>query len=174
MRELLSRTSRTFALAIPLLPEPSRATISLAYLLLRIADTMEDATNWARDERVDHLSEFADLLGRPNPERAEINSAAWLRAAPVSDRACLDLLAEARNLIHYLERLSPEVRDIVVSHVKRATIGMRDTLVSAEPDGSVRFRALSELRAYCYVVAGIVGEMLTALIFRTMPQSFPK
>jgi farnesyl-diphosphate farnesyltransferase len=164
MRELLSRTSRTFALAIPLLPEPSRATVSLAYLLLRIADTMEDASNWDRDERVRRLSELADLLAAPSAERATVSSSAWLRHAPVSDRATLDLFAEARTLIGYLEQLSPDVRDIVVAHVTRTTLGMRDTLMSsAEPNGTLRLRALSELRAYCYVVAGIVGEMLTAL-----------
>jgi farnesyl-diphosphate farnesyltransferase len=163
MRELLSRTSRTFALAIPLLPEPCRATVSLAYLLLRIADTMEDASNWNRDERVERLTELADLLSAPSAARATVTSSAWLRHAPVSDRASLDLFAEARTLIGCLEHSSPQVRDIVVAHVTRTTLGMRDTVASSEPNGALRFRALSELRAYCYVVAGIVGEMLTAL-----------
>ena len=36
---LLVRTSRTFALAIPLLPEPLRREVGVAYLLFRIADT---------------------------------------------------------------------------------------------------------------------------------------
>ena len=40
--QLLERTSRTFALSIPLLPEPARREVTLAYLLLRIADTLED------------------------------------------------------------------------------------------------------------------------------------
>jgi phytoene/squalene synthetase len=32
-----------FALAIPLLPEPTRNRVGIAYLLFRIADTFEDA-----------------------------------------------------------------------------------------------------------------------------------
>src|SRR4051812_37988052 len=44
---LLLRTSRTFALAIPELPEPLRREVGVAYLLFRIADTFEDANRWA-------------------------------------------------------------------------------------------------------------------------------
>ena len=43
---LLAETSRTFALTIPLLPEPTRRETTVAYLLFRIADTLEDATLW--------------------------------------------------------------------------------------------------------------------------------
>src|SRR5580658_3414801 len=45
---LLLHTSRTFALAIPQLPEPLRREVGVAYLLFRIADTFEDATRWPR------------------------------------------------------------------------------------------------------------------------------
>ncbi len=37
---LLAETSRTFALAIPLLPEPTRHEVGVAYLLFRVADTL--------------------------------------------------------------------------------------------------------------------------------------
>ncbi|MBK8057261.1 MAG: squalene/phytoene synthase family protein [Gemmatimonadetes bacterium] len=37
------------------------------------------------------------------------------------------------------------------------------TFVSRETDGPVHLRDLADLRAYCYTVAGIVGEMLTEL-----------
>ena len=59
---LLAETSRTFALSIPLLEEPTRHQVTLAYLLFRIADTFEDAETWPRDRRVRALGEFARLL----------------------------------------------------------------------------------------------------------------
>ena len=40
--EVLPGVSRTFALTIPRLPEPLRASVTNAYLLCRIADTIED------------------------------------------------------------------------------------------------------------------------------------
>jgi len=46
VEELLEKTSRTFALSIPVLPEPTRRQVMIAYLLFRIADTFEDAAHW--------------------------------------------------------------------------------------------------------------------------------
>ena len=39
LRPLLQKTSRTFALTIPLLPEPLQTDVVVAYLLFRIIDT---------------------------------------------------------------------------------------------------------------------------------------
>ena len=50
--DLLLETSRTIALTIPLLPEPTRRAVCLSYLLFRVSDTFEDASRWARDDRV--------------------------------------------------------------------------------------------------------------------------
>jgi phytoene/squalene synthetase len=44
--DLLLKTSRTFALSIPMLPEPTRRHVGIAYLLFRVADTFEDAALW--------------------------------------------------------------------------------------------------------------------------------
>ena len=60
--DLLEKTSRTFALSIPLLPEPTRREVAVAYLLFRIADTFEDAELWAPEERCRALGDFAELL----------------------------------------------------------------------------------------------------------------
>jgi hypothetical protein len=65
--ELLEKTSRTFALSIPLLPQPTRRQLGVAYLLFRIADTFEDAVDWPNDRRIAALREFEDLLKIPEP-----------------------------------------------------------------------------------------------------------
>ena len=59
---LLERTSRTFALSIPLLPEPTRLATTLAYLLFRLADTFEDAAVWPRARRAEALTDLLALL----------------------------------------------------------------------------------------------------------------
>ena len=43
LQELLVATSRTFALCIPMMPGMLRDALGLGYLLLRNADTIEDA-----------------------------------------------------------------------------------------------------------------------------------
>ena len=49
LETLLAKTSRTFALSICFLPEGLRRDVTIAYLLFRIADTLEDADRWPRD-----------------------------------------------------------------------------------------------------------------------------
>jgi len=66
--DLLEKTSRTFALSIPMLPEPTRRHVAIAYLLFRVADTFEDAVRWPRAERLAALDELDRLLTRPGGE----------------------------------------------------------------------------------------------------------
>ena len=65
LEQLLIATSRTFALAIPLLPEPTRLEVTLSYLLFRVADTFEDAASWPRALRIEALAQFDRLLADP-------------------------------------------------------------------------------------------------------------
>ena len=87
---LLLKTSRTFALSIPVLPEPTCREVTVAYLLFRIADTLEDATQWSQARQVQelarhHQSRFAldDALGsaRKAVERSPKFAFAWARLA---------------------------------------------------------------------------------------------
>ena len=59
---LLQETSRTFALAVPLLSGRTRLSVGLAYLLFRCADTLEDAAAWSIEERKIALGAFARML----------------------------------------------------------------------------------------------------------------
>ena len=67
LEQLLIATSRTFALAIPLLPEPTRREVTISYLLFRVADTFEDAASWPRALRIEALERFDQLLENPGP-----------------------------------------------------------------------------------------------------------
>ena len=52
---LLQTSSRTFALTIPLLNEPTRREVTVAYLLFRVADSLEDSTRWPRPRKLEEL-----------------------------------------------------------------------------------------------------------------------
>ncbi len=72
LADLLEKTSRTFALSIPVLPEPTRREVMIAYLLFRIADTFEDAAHWPPEKRIAAIGDFNALLtsySRPEAER---------------------------------------------------------------------------------------------------------
>lgn len=167
--ELLEKTSRTFALAIPLLPEPTLGTVRLAYLLFRIADTLEDAEAWPRARRLAGLDEFARLLKAPKAEAALRMSRSWLAVPPTRHEAYLELLQALPQVMAEVEALGAGEREIVLYHSLRTTQGMERILEGSDEQGRVRLTSLDDLRHYCYVVAGIVGELLTELFVHDAP-----
>ena len=62
LQAFLQKTSRTFALTIPMLPARLRREIGVAYLLFRVIDTFEDATAWPPARRMEALDEFVAML----------------------------------------------------------------------------------------------------------------
>lgn len=168
--DLLRKTSRTFALAIPLLPEPTQRAVSLAYLVFRIADTLEDATEWERTERVAALGDLATVLGALDIDRLRTLRDAWMKRPPTSHAGYLELLEKSPDVFREIAALDPRARDIVVKHAVRTTEGMARIVASASERGELSLGTVAELREYCYVVAGIVGELLTDLFLNDSPR----
>lgn len=173
LEQLLIATSRTFALAIPLLPEPTRHEVTLSYLLFRIADTFEDATDWPRERRVEALEQFARLLEQPDPEAAAELSRRWAEEVPCEQPAYRDLLAEVPAVLAAFFALSPEAMDLIRVYTARTARGMAGFVARVSPEGELRLTDLADLKDYCYVVAGIVGELLTELFLLENPALAP-
>ncbi len=169
VEEHLARTSRTFALAIPWLPPELRHSVGVAYLLFRVADTLEDAARWDAHRRIEALRRFMALLESPEPAQAEALGHALCAARPVDHEGYLALLAALPGVLEELGRVAPAPRAVIASHVGRTARGMAELTASAE-GGAIKLRTLDELRSYCYVVAGIVGEMLTELFVLHEPR----
>jgi len=168
---LLERTSRTFALAIPLLPRPLDSSVTVAYLLFRIADTFEDATVlWTRELRLRALDDFDRLLEDPRTQRAEALAAGWLEPPPTEHAGYLDLLRQTPEVIGELLRMPQAVRAVMSRHTRRTARGMAGFVRRSAEVGEIELHDLADLEAYCYVVAGIVGEMLTDLFLLQLPQ----
>jgi farnesyl-diphosphate farnesyltransferase len=166
---LLLRTSRTFALAIPELPEPLRREVGVAYLLFRIADTFEDATRWPRGDRLAALAAFDDLLRAPSIPEATRLANAWVDARPCDHDGYLELLAAVPGVIGELLAITPRRRAAIVRHTLRTSEGMASFVSASTEDGNLRLSALPDLQHYCYIVAGIVGELLTELFLDFAP-----
>jgi farnesyl-diphosphate farnesyltransferase len=166
---LLQRTSRTFALAIPELPEPLRREVGVAYLLFRVADTFEDATHWPRADRLSALAAFDHLLQEPSRDEAARLAAAWVAARPCDHEGYLELLGALPGVLAELDGFKPTRRAAIVRHTLRTSEGMAGFVAAGTEDGSLRLAALGDLQHYCYIVAGIVGELLTELFLDFTP-----
>lgn len=158
---LLQETSRTFALAVPLLAEPTRFEVGLAYLLFRCADTLEDAATWSFEERRTALDAFARMLD-DGADAGVVKD--WLAREVTNHAGYRHLLGLTPELLAELDR-QPNA-SILRHHTRRTTVGMRDMVEPAAKG----LQSLEELRGYCYIVAGIVGELLTDLFVADAPQ----
>ncbi|MEZ4648403.1 MAG: squalene/phytoene synthase family protein [Candidatus Eisenbacteria bacterium] len=173
-RELLPTVSRTFALTIRVLPGALRDTVTVAYLLCRLADVVEDATGLDPDLRVATLEAFADVLhaspsGAPSDGRAAELSLS-LRPAeslPLSDPHARRLLGERGIVFRAYCALGTEERRIVARWVEDMSRGMAGFVarerVCRDDAPAYRLETAAELRDYAYYVAGTVGHLLTDL-----------
>jgi len=159
--DLLEKTSRTFALSIPMLPEPTRRHVGIAYLLFRVADTFEDALRWPRAKRLAALDDLLRLLETPGGEQGAATR--WLADAPVSHTGYLQLLRETPAVMEAYWAVPATARAVLRRDLLRTVSGMAGFVRRGDLRGNLRLTSLRELRDYCYVVAGIVGEMLTEL-----------
>jgi farnesyl-diphosphate farnesyltransferase len=159
---LLQGCSRTFALTIPLLNEPTRCEVTVAYLLFRIADIFEDSTAWPRQKKSAQLRQLAGFLEDPSSRSAQTLAAEWKSQPPLPFPSYLELLGEFPAVVQAAQSLSPRAWSLVATHTCRTCRGM-SSFVDREEEGNLRLTDLADLRSYCYAVAGIVGEMLTEL-----------
>jgi len=166
---LLGETSRTFALTIPLLPEPTRFEVTVAYLLFRVADTLEDATLWPARHKRAELARLGGVLRAVRHDEAERLAAGWTERPPCDHAGYRALLLAFPEVLDSLERLSPAAREAIREHLGR-TIERMAGFVGQDADRGPTLRDLADLRSYCYAVAGIVGEMLTELFLLGRPQ----
>ncbi len=162
LSELLVRTSRTFALAIPCLPYPVRRQVTVAYLLFRIADTIEDGVFLDRTEKLAALDSFDRLLcaaADMHPKDVRLD----LPRPPSDNPDYLTLLDELPLVTNSVMAFGPEIRDAILRGTRTSIAGMQRFIAAGTAEGAIRIRSLGDLRDYCYVVAGVVGEMLTEL-----------
>ena len=172
LAKLLEKTSRTFALSIPVLPEPTHREVMIAYLLFRIADTFEDAAHWEPEKRIQALSDFRLLLGNPSRPEAERLARQWSAANPAEHAGYRELIAEVPDVLDAFFALPPGAVESVRHHVSRSAEGMA-AYVARTRGGQLVVKDVPDLKAYCYQVAGIVGEMLTELFLLDRQQLAP-
>jgi farnesyl-diphosphate farnesyltransferase len=163
--QILPHVSRTFALTIPQLPPRLKTAVTNAYLLCRIADTIEDEPALSPADTLALLEGFkAVVAGRGD---------AGALAADVEKRLSSRTLATERDLIVNMARvlnvtasLSPPQRLAIQRCVDLMCYGMPRFQSATSLEGLAR---RSDLDEYCYYVAGVVGDMLTELFCEYSP-----
>lgn len=157
--EALRGVSRTFALTIPQLPGPLRDVVGNAYLLCRITDSIEDEPGLTPPQKRRFASRFVDVVeGRADAEDFGRELGALL--SPSTTASERELVANTPKVIRITTGFGEGQRRALVRCVRIMAEGMS---AFQQLDTSGGLRDLRELDRYCYVVAGVVGEMLTEL-----------
>jgi farnesyl-diphosphate farnesyltransferase len=156
-RDVLPAVSRTFALSIRVLPGPLGRAVLAAYLLCRIADTLEDEPTLPAKEKAVLLDELALCF-----EDSSAADAFPSLVENLTGDAAHVRLAQNTDLVFVLYRSLPVGTQIHVRRwVSEMILGMRK-FVLLYPHG-IRIQSLEEYKEYCYYVAGTVGYLLTDL-----------
>ncbi len=157
-QQWLDVVSRSFALCIPQLDRPFRDHVALAYLLFRVLDTVEDAPFRERATQQRQFGRLRSFL-RGTPSRAEIEAFVAAFPAELTDGE-RSLLGETGALLDEAHGLPASIRDATFGALDRMAVGMAAYTRRAAP---MRLVDLEDVSRYCCFVAGIVGEMLTAV-----------
>ncbi|MEM7541299.1 MAG: phytoene/squalene synthase family protein [Pseudomonadota bacterium] len=156
---ILQGVSRTFALTIPQLPEPLCRAVSNAYLLCRIADTIEDDAGFDFATKKAYSEAFVSIVKGSQPVGefgAQIAPALAAHATPAER----ELLENTDKVIRITHSLNDHQREAMARCVATMAEGMVRYQGQETLDGVADQGAMDR---YCYYVAGVVGEMLTAL-----------
>jgi farnesyl-diphosphate farnesyltransferase len=167
-REILPSVSRTFALSIRLLPGQLGEAVCNAYLICRIADTIEDEPGRPASEKSAMFDALAACF-----DGADATAAFVARVSSITGDPAHVRLTRNAGLVFEINRSLPDQTQHCVRHWAREMIvGMRKFSLTY-PTG-VRIQTLDEYREYCYYVAGTVGYMLTDLWREHAPSIGPR
>lgn len=167
-REILPSVSRTFALSIRVLSGQLGAAVNCAYLLCRIADTIEDEPAMPAPEKARLFDRMLECFDDATAADRFPELVASLAGEPAHLR-----LIRHTDLVFVAYRALPEATRVHIRRwVTEMVLGMRK-FVLLYPAG-IRIQTLDEYREYCYYVAGTVGYLLTDLWHEHAPSIGPR
>ena len=151
--EMLRRVSRTFALSIEQLPGILRDSITLAYLLLRVSDCLEDCDTIPVEEKPNLLRLWTAILGKVEPVESLLNRIAYLDGEHDDE---IRVAQHADYVLNQYSHLPIEIQKIITPHVQKTSLGM-----AKWQEHGPYVETEAEMDDYMHYVAGVVGYLLT-------------
>ncbi len=157
--QLLNGVSRSFAFTIPQLPGTLRNVVANAYLLFRIADTIEDENTFTIDQKRKFFNRLVEVISdHSSPEALKAELAPLLSNLTVLPEK--NLIQNIERIIRITRELNPREYEGLKRSITLMCTGMEAFELRKKHQG---LKDLFELNDYCYYVAGVVGEFLTDL-----------
>src|SRR5437867_1257176 len=162
----LRSLARSFYLSIRFLPAQLRESISLAYLLARLTDSVADTPGISVPVRIETLKMLSDGIQGKASRDVVVNLIAAF--VPLQEKTSeRQLLESLPDCLSWLSQMEQADRNDIRGVLEKITHGQMLDLQRF--DNSQEIRALgtaADLDEYTYLVAGCVGEFWTRLCFR--------
>ena len=151
---MVRQVSRTFALSIEQLPPLLRDAVSVAYLMFRIADGIEDHETMPPERKVALLEEWAAVLEGRAPAEGLTHRVDDLDPTDPE----VEVIRETPQVLDWLRALPAPFQEPIVAHVHATTRGM-----ARWQQHGPHVEDEAALDDYMHEVAGRVGYLVTDL-----------
>ncbi len=158
---MLPRVSRTFAPTIKMLPKKLYLPVNVAYLLCRIADTIEDSERLSVEHKRQMLELYAAVFSEPG--RNTLTQLMPLVKTLPGDTADYELTHNLPIVLDVFHSFSAGVQNRIGRWVVEMSLGMHKYAQCPQKRRFNLLRTMKELDEYTYYVAGTVGYLLTEL-----------
>ena len=165
---ILPKVSRTFAPTIRMLPKKLYLPVNVAYLLCRIADTIEDTAHFEKNQKRQLLQIYANIfqesfsnleISRHSMIKKFING---IQTLP-DESSDIMLVKNLQKVLSVYYSFNEQIRKSIAECVIEMSLGMRKFAQSHEKRRFQFLKSMKELDEYTYYVAGTVGRLLTYL-----------
>jgi farnesyl-diphosphate farnesyltransferase len=160
--KILPKVSRTFAPTIQRLPRALFLQATVAYLLCRVADTIEDSEILTIRQKQRLLEQYAHILEREHATQEPTAFMSHISSLP-QEGADYELVHNVPIILAVYNTFPKKVKSAMSTWVVEMISGMRK-FVQAKHNSSQNFlKTLKDLDDYIYYVAGTVGNLVTTL-----------
>ena len=160
----LNKVSRTFALSLKELPSVHEKQMTVAYLLCRVPDTIEDTDKISPPEKQNLLADYTEIFSANVTPTEFIQNVKQTVPNIDTENADWNLVLETDTLITVFNTFSEAEQKVMSKWVIELTDGMSDFVSKHTQSEGVRIQTIDELDTYCYFVAGTVGHMIIDLL----------
>ena len=157
--EILNQVSRSFALTIPLLPDDIKDAVANCYLWCRITDSLEDDPQLSLEQKIYFHQKLIEILDNKFSSQQFITELLPVLSTNISIYE-KSLITNLESILKITNALPDQQKYYVTQCVTTMNNLMPEFEKIANHTGLENILSLDK---YCYVVAGIVGEMLTKL-----------
>ena len=168
----LSKVSRSFSFCIAQLDSPAREWVGLAYLLFRVADTIEDSSWQTFEMQSKHFDVYNKALSSISSPADELPY--WYKYFPPSTpKDEVALIKDITILLSKLNQTPPAIKNHILKTLTQMIEGMHYFRMHHTKNGVLQLKHTPQLNQYCFFVAGIIGELLSNIFDYTLNEWQP-